>query len=207
MNIYILGVGRNTIVYIDLVESCGYTVAGLYHYDNSKVGDSYFGHKIIGCTEDLLSSDLTDKLFAISVGDNQIRASLFKSIQQRRGGLPTIIHPSAIVSKYAKLGLGVIIHANSVIAPDVEIGDNSIISCNDLITHGSRVGKHCFVASNVVVGAYVIMNDLVFVGSGATIISGKVAQIGTNAFIGAGSVVTRDVAPSMCIAGNPARKI
>ena len=30
-DIYILGVGCNTVVYIDLVESCGYRVVGLYH--------------------------------------------------------------------------------------------------------------------------------------------------------------------------------
>ena len=32
-DIYILGVGCNTVVYIDLVESCGYRVVGLYHYE------------------------------------------------------------------------------------------------------------------------------------------------------------------------------
>lgn len=45
----------------------------------------------------------------------------------------------------------------------------------------------------------------VWIGSGATILPGVV--IGDNAVIGAGSVVTRPVAPNTIVAGNPARLI
>jgi acetyltransferase-like isoleucine patch superfamily enzyme len=41
------------------------------------------------------------------------------------------------------------------------------------------------------------------IGSGATILSG--VTIGERAIVGAGSVVTRDVAPETIVAGNPAR--
>ena len=41
------------------------------------------------------------------------------------------------------------------------------------------------------------------IGSGATILGG--VTIGENALVGAGSVVTRDVAPNTTVAGNPAR--
>lgn len=43
------------------------------------------------------------------------------------------------------------------------------------------------------------------IGSGATLLCG--ITIGENALIGAGSVVIRDVAPNMVVAGNPARPI
>lgn len=206
-DIYILGVGHNTIVYIDLVESCGYHVAGLYHYENGRKGEIYFGHEIIGDEDELFSSDLSGKLFAISVGDNEIRSSIYDKIILCGGCVPTIVHPTAVVSKYAELGKGVIIHANSVVSPDVVIEEDSVISSNDLITHGSRVGKHCFIASNVVVGAYVNMQDYVFIGSGATIISGKVSYLGTRSLIGAGAVVTKNVGANERVAGNPAKKI
>jgi acetyltransferase-like isoleucine patch superfamily enzyme len=41
------------------------------------------------------------------------------------------------------------------------------------------------------------------IGSGATLLGGIV--IGENALVGAGSVVTKDVAPNTVVAGNPAR--
>jgi acetyltransferase-like isoleucine patch superfamily enzyme len=43
------------------------------------------------------------------------------------------------------------------------------------------------------------------IGSGATILCG--VTIGEEAVVGAGSVVTRDVAPRSVVAGNPAREI
>ena len=42
--IYILGVGHNTPVYIDLVESCGYTIKGLYHYNEELTGKLDHGY-------------------------------------------------------------------------------------------------------------------------------------------------------------------
>lgn len=206
-DIYVLGVGHNTIVYIDLLESCGYNILGLYHFEKGRTGEKYFGHDIIGDNEELFLSNLSGKQFAISVGDNKIRSFLYQRIIDCGGNIPAIIHPSAIVSKYAQIGKGVIVHANSVVSADVVIGDDSVISSNDLITHGSRIGTHCFIASNVVLGAYVAMQDFAFVGSGATIISGKVSTIGKGALIGAGAVVTKSVEVNQCVAGNPAKEI
>ena len=206
-DIYILGVGHNTIVYIDLVESCGYNVAGLYHYEKGRNGDTYFGHKIIGDNESLFSSNLSGKQFAISVGDNKIRSSLYQRVIECGGTVPTIIHPSAIVSKYAQVENGVIVHANSVVSPDVIIEENSVVNSNSLVAHSSKMGKHCFIASNAVLGAYVTMKDYAFVGFGAIIISGKVSYIGQYAIVGAGAVVVSSVEDNSVVVGNPARKI
>ena len=32
--IYILGIGHNTPVYIELAENCGYQIEGLFHYND-----------------------------------------------------------------------------------------------------------------------------------------------------------------------------
>jgi acetyltransferase-like isoleucine patch superfamily enzyme len=50
-----------------------------------------------------------------------------------------------------------------------------------------------------------LVEDDASIGSGATILCG--VTIGSNAVVGAGSVVTRDVAPGTIVAGNPARPI
>lgn len=42
--IYILGVGHNTSVYIDLAEACGYEIKGLYHYNGDRTGDIEHGY-------------------------------------------------------------------------------------------------------------------------------------------------------------------
>ena len=73
--IYALGVGHNTPVFIDLAESCGYKIAGLYHYNSERTNEFDHGFKILGSFDDLFDEDnsLTDKNFLLTMGNNEIR--------------------------------------------------------------------------------------------------------------------------------------
>ena len=206
--IYILGVGHNTIVYIDLVESCGYKVAGLYHYNDERVGEKIHGYQIIDSNTNLFKEEtLVGKDFAISVGNNKIRAALAEQIRAKGGNVPTLIHPTAVVSKFATIEDGVVIHANSVVQADVKIGQDTVVSYNVSVTHTSEIGKACYLAFGSTVGAYVNIQDDVFVGQAAAIVSGKVEYVGDSSIIGAGSVVIANIESSSIVAGNPARLI
>ncbi len=206
-HIYILGVGNNTEVYIDLVEACGYIPVGLYHFEKGREGEKLHNIPIIDCNDNLFKQDLSEKLFAISVGDNKIRAVLADKIKKRGGIIPTIIHPSAVVSRYAKIAQGVVIHANSVVQAGASIGENTVISYNASITHTSKVGENCYLAAHAHIGAYCNVGDLVLLGQGSIVVSGKVKSIGENSIIGAGAVVIKNVESNSIVAGNPAKKI
>lgn len=206
-DIYILGVGHNTIVYIDLAEICGYNVKGLYHYNNDMTGKVYWGYPIIGSFETLFSQkNLQGLNFALSQGDNDIREKCFKEIKKLGGNIPTIIHPKATVSKFSKLDEGVIVHANAVIDPDTKIGCNSVISFNAGICHSCIVGNHCFLAPGALLGAYTIVEDKVFMGICSKSVSGKVEKIGYNAYIGADALLTKSVRAKCIMIGSPARE-
>lgn len=207
-DIYILGVGRNTGVYMDLVEACGYKIVGLIHYSEDRVGEDYMGVKIVMSHKDLFQNDsLNDCNFAISVGDNYIRTEIANKIRKRCGTLPQLIHPTVIVSKRATVADNVVVHANSVIQAGTSIGFDSVISYNVSLTHTSQIGRSCYLAAGSNVGAYVNVEDNVFIGQGATIISGKVERIGKNSIVGAGSLVTKSVPSNVIVAGSPARII
>ncbi len=204
-DIYILGVGHNTVVYIDLAEACGYHIKGLYHYNNDRTGEIYFGYRIIGSFDDLYSKkSLQGMNFALSQGDNNIRSENFNKIIQLGGNIPTLIHPSATVSKRAILGKGVIIHAHAVIDPDTIIKDNSIISFQVGVCHATSIGKHCFLAPGSLLGAYTSLQDYVFMGMRAVAISGKVNSIGHHAYIGANALLTKPVESESIMIGSPA---
>ena len=204
--IYVLGVGHNTLVYIDLVEACGYQVAGLYHYDNTRTGEIYYGYKILGSFSDILSMENLHGInFALSQGNNKIRSEIFNKIIEAGGNIPTLIHPSANVSRFATLGKGVVIHINAVVHPDVKIGNNTVLSYNTAITHSSEIGNHCYIASSSMIGAYTIVEDFVFIGIGSFSISGKVSHIGQHAYIGAGSLLTKPVEEYNVVVGRPAK--
>lgn len=206
--IFILGVGHNTPVYIELAEACGYQVAGLYHFNNERTDEIYFGYKILGSFDDLFMKNKLDGIcFALSQGDNKIRRDVFYRIKNMGGEIPTLIHPTATVSKFSKLGTGVIIHINAVVHPDVTIGENTVLSYNTAISHSSQVGSHCYLAFNAMIGAYTQVGDLVFFGIGAKTISGKVEYIHDGAYIGAGSLVTKSINAYNVVMGSPAKVI
>ena len=206
--IYVLGVGHNTAVYVDLVESLGYEVSGLYHYQEGRTGDFLCGHEIIGSNEDLLKSgDLEGQIFCLSMGDSAIRRKLAKRLRGLGGKVPSLIHPAAVVSKYASLEEGVVVQANSTIQANAIIGADTVISFNVGVTHDSKIGPGVYVAGNSIVGAYVNVCSGAFVGMGSVLISGKVDSVGEGAIVGAGSVVAKNVEAYSIVAGNPAKII
>ena len=206
--IYILGIGHNTPVFIDLVEACGYKLMGLYHYTAGLTGRLDHGYPILGTYDDLWQeSSLAGKTFALSQGDNRVRKDIYDRIISKGGSVPTLVHPNAYVSRFAKLGSGTVIHVGTVVQPDVIIGENTVVSYNSSITHNTVIGNNCYIAMGAMIGAYVNIEDEVFIGIGANLISGKVDRVGHNAYIGAGALVTKSVEAETVVAGFPAKVI
>lgn len=207
--IYALGVGHNTPVFIDLALDCGYEVVGLYHYNNDRTGESDHGYEILGSFEDLFSKkSLKGQNFLLTMGDSKIRTGLSKKIIDKGGVVPTLIHPTSVISKFANISdVGVYISAFSFVQADSSVGENTVILSHVNISHTTHIGKGCFIAGGAVIGAYTNMEDNVFIGQGALSISGKVATIGQGAYVGARSLLTKDVLANTVVAGIPAKVI
>lgn len=208
MQIYVLGVGHSTPLTIELAQDCGYNVAGLYHFRDGRTGETEYNIPIIGTHCELLARDsLAGMNFALSMGDNVIRRQLFEVILAKGGQFPNLIHPTAHISRSVQLGVGVCIDSYAVLQPNTRIGDNTIIRHHVLVCHNSDIGSHSFIAAHSIVGAYLHLEDSLFMGLGSIAISDKVKTIGHHAVIGAGSVLTKPVTAYSVMAGNPARCI
>lgn len=207
--IYALGVGHNTPVLIDLAEACGYQVVGLYHYNDTRTGEIDHGFEILGSFNDLFAKEsLVGMQFVLTMGDSKIRAELSQRIIGMGGEVPTLVHPSAVISRFAKISqIGVYISPFSYVQADSTVGSNTIILSHVNISHNTTIGEKCFIAGNATVGAYTIVENNVFIGQGALSISGKVGRIGEGSLIGARSLITRDVPQNSVFAGSPGKVI
>lgn len=207
--IYPLGIGHNSPVLIDLAVDCGYEIGGLYHYNDTRTGEWDHGYPIVGSFDDLFSrSDLTGRDFLLTMGDNAIRKSLTEKILSLGGRVPSLIHPSAVISRFAEISaVGCYIGCFTFVQADTKIDQGTILLSHVNISHTNRIGKYCFFAGGATLGAYTIVEDNVFFGQGSLSISAKVPRIGHDSYIGARALLTREVLPNTKMVGMPARGV
>ncbi len=203
--LYALGVGHSTPLFVEIAEACGYHVVGLFHYNDERTNEEDHGCRILGSFEDLLNSDVRNKEFLLTMGDNEIRKNIFKKIKDKGGLFPTIIHPTAVISKHSNISKdGVVIGPFVDIQTDVIIGNNTMIWSGAVVCHNTSIGNHCFVGPKALVGAYTKVSDNVYFGQGALSISGKVSEIGEKVLIGARSLVCKSIPENVVVYGTPA---
>lgn len=147
------------------------------------------------------------------------------------------IHSTAVVSPDARIGSGTKIWHQAQVRENAELGEQCVIGKDVYIDKEVRIGHRVKIQNSVSVYQGVTIEDDVFVGphaaftndkypradnpdwvviptlvrrgasigANATIVCG--VTIGERAMVGAGAVVTRDVAPGVLVVGNPARPV
>lgn len=117
----------------------------------------------------------------------------------------TIIHPTAVVSKFATIGHGVSIQPFVSVGPNVTIGNHVQIYAQVLIGHNTRLENYSYVANNACVGASVHLKEGAYLGTNCSLLEN--VTIGEWALVGIGAVVLKDVQSYTKVVGNPARVI
>lgn len=206
--ILLLGAGEHSKVIIDcILASKSYSIIGLI--DNSTKIRNVCGINIIGNDSQLKSifvSGCRNAFVAIGSIDNVLKRRILADKLQRIGfKQPILVHPSAYVSKFAKIDKGCFIAAGATIGPYAIIGNNSIINTHSSIDHDCKISEFVHIAPGSILSGAVTIDANTHIGTGSVIINH--IKIGSNCLIGAGSVVISDIPNNVKAYGNPCKII
>ena len=142
-------------------------------------------------------------LIAIGGAKGRDRLAILKLFREHSLHLPSLTHPSAIVSTSALVGAGSQILAQSVIAAEVILGEACIVNHGASVDHECVLGDGVHVAPGAILCGCINVGDCAFIGAGAIILPR--IKIGHDAIVGAGAVVTEDVPSGAIVIGVPAK--
>tara|TARA_Y100000389_G_C17399924_1_gene484745 strand:+ start:647 stop:1306 length:660 start_codon:yes stop_codon:yes gene_type:complete len=150
--------------------------------------------------------DLNENV-VIAIGDNKIRNNIYSNLKERGVNFPNILHRSSYISKSSQIDEGSIICPFVIITSNANIGKNFQANIYSYVAHDCEIGDNVTFAPYVKCNGNVIIEDNVYIGTGAIIYQGKPnkpLKLGRGSIIAAGSVVTKSVPAEMKVFGNPA---
>ena len=193
-SIYIYGASGHGLVVADVAKSCGYEDIVFLDDDKSK-GFLAF--------DDIKEN--RDYHIAFGIGNNQIRAKLYKKVKENGFFTPTLIHTSSIISPSAKIEEGTVVMPNVVVNAKAYIGKCVILNSSCVVEHESIIGDFVHISPKVSIAGDVKIGDFTHIGIGSSII--QCLEIGKNSIIGAGSVVVKNIPDFKKSYGNPCKEI
>jgi UDP-perosamine 4-acetyltransferase len=206
----ILGGGGHARVLIDCIRESGLAeIEGVLDLDSSLHGQKILDVPVLG-NDDLLGEIAASgvKHFMVGlggVGDNGPRRRLFELGCSCRLTPLTVRHPSALVSRWARIGPGCQLLPGSIVNAGATLGKNVIVNSGAIVEHDCVIGDHVHIATGAKLASTVQAGVGAHVGAGATV--KQSVRIGEGAIIGAGAVVVKNVEPGIVVVGVPARPI
>ena len=188
--IILVGGGGHCKSVIDVIEQeAQFEIAGIIDKPEL-LGSKILGYPVIGNDFDL--ENLAKKYQNALVTVGQIKSALAKiklyDLAIKAGfTLPSIVSPSAYISKHSKIGNGTVIMGNVIVNANVSIGDNCIINSKALIEHDCLISSHCHISTNAIINGGVTIGSKSFIGSNVTTKNNIIIK--ENSFIKAGSLV------------------
>lgn len=156
---------------------------------------------------------LRNSVFAIGIGDNQIRKKIARKFQTQLQ-FTNLIHPSATFGRLQKKVLetakGLIICAGTRLTNGISLGDFCIVNQNVAIAHDVTIDEFVHLAPGSIISGNVHIKSCAWIGAGAVVNQGNNQEklhIGNNTVIGSGAVVVRTCEPNATYAGVPAKRI
>ena len=199
----LIGAGGHAHACIDVIEQHGgYQISGLVGMPD-EMHDHHLGYVVIGTDNDLPELVKTIQYALITLGQIKTPEHRIRLYQQAKAlgfQLPTIIAPSAYVSRHATLGDGTIVMHGAIVNAGASVGKNCIINTRALLEHDATVSDHCHISTGAIINGNTAIGSGCFVGSGSIIKEGT--SLGQGCLVGMGLAVRHNHPENAQFAGH-----
>ena len=139
------------------------------------------------------SIDTNQKHITIAISDNGVRKEIYEKCSHDNINHYSILSHNSCIMDNVNIGKGSIISPFVTLTSNINIGKSFHANLYSYVAHDCEIGDYVTFAPAVKCNGNVIIEDNVYIGTGAIIKQGtpnKPIIIGSNAVIGAGSFVT-----------------
>jgi len=189
-NLILIGAGGHARSCIDVIEQEGmFKIVGMVGAAE-ELQHKCMGYPIIGADNDLPMLVKQYQYALITVGQIEsaiVRQSLYNRALVVGFKSPTIISPTAHVSRHAVVGSGTIVMHGAIVNAGAKVGNNCIINTNALIEHDATVADHCHISTGAIINGFASVGSGSFIGSGSVIKQG--ITLGRQCVVGMGIFV------------------
>ena len=179
-------------------------VLGYVVSDPSSLGEYDSKDRVIGDEPWLVEQP--DVFVTIGIGSPKVRQTIGTRLRAKLGDdrLPVLIDPSAIFDgQSCQFEPGVIITAGCILTVNIHVDTFAFINLDCTIGHEARIGPGVVLNPSVNISGGVNIGAGTLVGTGAQVL--QYLELGEGATIGAGSLVTKNVAAGATVVGVPAK--
>ena len=117
----------------------------------------------------------------------------------------TLIHPTATLGRDVVLGAGSVMAAGSSVTTNIRVGRHVHLDRHVTVGHDCIIGDFVTIHPGVVLSGGVTIDSCTLLGTTSCIMPGR--SLVSDVIVGAGALVTRDVAVGSTVVGIPARPL
>jgi sugar O-acyltransferase (sialic acid O-acetyltransferase NeuD family) len=119
---------------------------------------------------------------------------------------PALVHPNVRMDRgTSTIGAGALLCAGTVGTVHLALEPFCLVNLACTLGHEARIGRGSVLNPTVNISGGVVLEEGVLVGTGAQVL--QYLTVGKGATVGAGAVVTKDVAPGTTMVGMPAKPL
>jgi sugar O-acyltransferase (sialic acid O-acetyltransferase NeuD family) len=179
----------------------------LVFVDDNPLIDECNGHQVLTYSE-WIKQPADSRYVNIAIADSALRQKLAERCMSDNINFFEIRAPNVVELDDVELGEGAILCSFVTLTTNIRIGKHFHANLYSYVEHNCTIGDYVTFAPGVRCNGNVVLEDHVYIGSGAIIKQGHPASplvIGRGAVVGMGAVVTKSVPSGVTVVGNPAR--